>query len=740
MKLESLRSKLVVSIFVTVIGSGAIISLLETNRLSKGLREAAVAQGEYLSRAVALEAANKILADDVTSLQNLLKYQLESNPAIKYLFVVKDSKILAHSFSDGIPKTLLDAGQKESDRVGNFKQISTEEDQTFLDITWPILSGKAGILRIGLSEKAYRAEVMKIRLQMTGLTLAILIVALSICYFFIRRITKPLSNLAEAAEELTKDIENGTSELSLEPARDGRDEVGRLTDAINRMLKRMYEYTRCLERNAQDVQRAHQQTTNSFQIIKKIRELDSLKNVCLYLINKFQESVSCRELAFFVFSSNKETLFVISEREFKTAKRKDFGELLPLLSDMVDITFIRKQAFGTSLVSDAFLSAAHIATFPIRHENQILGALLIPCPGSCECDQQQVGIVNLVLNHSARAIKYAVSQEEQMLGLRNKIESSTEYCGIVGKDPKMQTIFKLIEDIAPTDTSVLIQGESGTGKELVARALHQKSLRRQKPFVVINCSAYPSTLLESELFGHEKGAFTGAVRQKTGRFEQATGGTVFLDEIGEIPSSAQIKLLRVLQTQKFERVGGEKTLFVDVRIIAATNKDLLKEVRKGTFREDLYYRLNVIPLHLPPLRHRPNDIPLQARFFLQRFASEQGKDLIGFGSETMRRLLLYSWPGNVRELENCIEHAVVLTKGPRIELYDLPTALQQSDDSDGSETNAQGSIVENEMRLLEGTLDECSWNKKEAAKRLGISRNTLYRKLAKYGISPPTVH
>jgi two-component system response regulator HydG len=198
--------------------------------------------------------------------------------------------------------------------------------------------------------------------------------------------------------------------------------------------------------------------------------------------------------------------------------------------------------------------------------------------------------------------------------------------------------------------------------------------------------------------------------------------------------------LRVLQTQKFERVGGEKTLFVDVRIIAATNKDLLEEVRQGNFREDLFYRLNVIPLNLPPLKSRPNDIPLQARYFLQRFASEQGKDIAGFGPETMRRLLLYPWPGNVRELENCIEHAVVLTKGPRIEVYDLPAALQKADENSANNGSSQGSIADNEMKLLEGTLDECNWNKKEAARRLGISRNTLYRKIRKYGISPPTIH
>jgi two-component system response regulator HydG len=304
----------------------------------------------------------------------------------------------------------------------------------------------------------------------------------------------------------------------------------------------------------------------------------------------------------------------------------------------------------------------------------------------------------------------------------------------------MQSIYKLIEDIAPTDTTVLIQGESGTGKELVANAIHQNSLRKHKDFVVINCSAYPATLLESELFGHEKGAFTGAVRQKIGRFEQAHRGTVFLDEIGEIPPSAQIKLLRVLQTQKFERVGGEHTLTVDVRILAATNKNLLQEVKDGNFREDLYYRLNVIPIHLPPLKKRRNDIPLLARYFLQRYAAELGKDIKEeFSPEALRRLLDYSWPGNVRELENSIEHAVVLTHGNRIEVADFPSFLHHpKSDSKGGES--RGTIMENEAKLLKEMLEDCNWNKKQAARRLGISRNTLYRKLKKYQLAPPTIH
>ena len=285
---------------------------------------------------------------------------------------------------------------------------------------------------------------------------------------------------------------------------------------------------------------------------------------------------------------------------------------------------------------------------------------------------------------------------------------------------------------------MLIQGESGTGKELFARAIHESSERKDKPFVVINCSAYPDTLLESELFGHEKGAFTGAIRQRAGRFEQADGGTVFLDEIGEIPPPAQIKLLRVLQTQSFERVGGERTLKVNVRILAATNKDLSREVQNGKFREDLFYRLNVIPISLPPLRERNNDIPLLANHFLRRFGSEQRKDIREFSPEAIRMILDYSWPGNVRELENSVEHAMVLAKGNRIEASDLPPALRKTEAVQASAT-AASLILEAERTLLERVLAECGWNKKKAAHRLGMGRTTLYSKLKKYRIGKPTL-
>jgi transcriptional regulator with PAS, ATPase and Fis domain len=288
----------------------------------------------------------------------------------------------------------------------------------------------------------------------------------------------------------------------------------------------------------------------------------------------------------------------------------------------------------------------------------------------------------------------------------------------------------LISDIANTDSTVLIQGESGTGKELIARAIHFNSHRKNKPFVVANCSAYSQNLLESELFGHEKGSFTGAIRRKIGRFEMANGGTIFLDEIGEVSPPTQILLLRVLQDHRFERVGGEETLEVDVRVIAATNKKLTEEMKKGTFREDLYYRLNVIPIFVPPLRERKDDIPVLASHFLQKFIHERGKEVTSFSPEVMEILLAHSWPGNVRELENVIDHAIIIAKQNKILTKDLPQFLLQRP----LPTQESTTLQDYEKSLILKTLQETNWNKHKAAKILNINRSTLYGKMKRYGL------
>jgi len=733
MKLKSLKSKLVISVFAFVTGSGLIISLIETHRFSKSLHDDTIVQGKYLSQAVALEATNKILINDLIALQNLLNHQLKSNPSVAYLFVMKDGQILAHTFSKGIPVNLIDSNTAKNNEEGNFKRIVTDKGEYYHDIAWPIFAGKAGMLRIGFSEKPHQSKVAKLWLQMLVFTLGILFLAITASFLFIKRITKPLSALAEAAEK----VDEKNLELTVEPV--GQDEVDRLTFSFNKMIGRIRDHTRRIEKNTLDLQRAQRQTKSTFEIIQKTWTQDNLKDICTYLINKLQEIVACSELALLTMSSTKDTLFVFSEGELNTFREDSCASVLPVLTQLKGFRYLKKDAFSPALVPGSFQSASQIAAFPIQHEKRLFGAILVGCPGGCNCETREQDVIRLILNYSSGAIKRAVSHEEELRNIARHVNVTTEYCGIVGKDSKMQNIYRLIEDIAPTDSNVLIQGESGTGKELVASAIHQKSLRLGKPFIVINCSAYPATLLESELFGHEKGAFTGAVRQKIGRFEQAHGGTVFLDEIGEIPAASQIKLLRVLQTQKFERIGGEQTIAVDVRILAATNKDLLQEVKDGNFREDLYYRLNVIPINLPPLRKRRNDIPLQARYFVQQFAAEQRKDISEISSDAMRLLLNYAWPGNVRELENCIEHAVVLARETQIEAADLPDVLYdapaQDDISDTSTT-----IMENEAKLLKEVLVDCNWNKKEAARRLGISRNTLYRKLKKYQIAQPTIH
>ena len=293
----------------------------------------------------------------------------------------------------------------------------------------------------------------------------------------------------------------------------------------------------------------------------------------------------------------------------------------------------------------------------------------------------------------------------------------------------MQEVYELIDLVAASDATVLITGDNGTGKELVAQAIHRQSHRGKGPFVVANCSAYSPTLLESELFGHEKGAFTGAIRQKKGRIERAHGGTLFLDEIGDISPATQVLLLRFLQDHYFERVGGEKAIEANVRVLAATNQDLQKAVETGKFRDDLYYRLNVIAIHLPPLRERKDDIPLLCRHFLSKCNAKEKKNIQKFSANAMQTLMDYDWPGNVRQLENAINHAVIIAQGDTIRRRHLPRFLKEA-----SEQPHSTSLAENERRLILRVLQEANWNKHDAARRLQVTRSTLYSKIRRYGL------
>ena len=323
------------------------------------------------------------------------------------------------------------------------------------------------------------------------------------------------------------------------------------------------------------------------------------------------------------------------------------------------------------------------------------------------------------------------NEKVRNIELRRDLQARYGFSAILGKSPKMKQIHDLVMEITRSDSTVLIQGESGTGKGLISRIIHYNSQRCDRPFVEANCAIYSEGVLHSELFGHEKGSFTGAVKQKRGRFELADGGTIFLDEIAELTPATQLMLLRFLQERRFERVGGEETLEVDVRVLAATNKNLAESMEKGTFRNDLYYRLNVIPLFIPPLRERAEDIPILAARFLEECARKMGKSFHGFSDEALQTLMDYSWPGNVREMENAIERSVVLAKGEIITLSDLPANLKEIREERG---DMKLSLYENERLYILKTLAECNWNKKLTASVLGINRSSLYSKLKRYGI------
>ena len=534
--------------------------------------------------------------------------------------VLRDGQVLAHTFEHGVPRELLGANDTVSGERPRLREIVSQKGEYYLDAAWPIFGGKAGVLRLGFSENHYRRQVTQLWLEIGLFTLGILLIAWIGSLFFVRRITRPLAALVKATQEIDR------GEPNVRVAVQGQDEIATLAASFNQMVSRQEDYTRRLEEQTLELERAHGQTVAACQVVREISGLRTLEEMGDILLGRLRETLRCAHLALIILNASRDLLFVLSGPEVK--KFTDGGLIQQIrenLDSIKKITFSRKKLFKPPLVSEDFLATERQAIIPLDR-NHVEGAAVIACPDGCDCNVEEIQRVGLILNQAAGALKRALQHEEEQDALKAQVEQAQGFGELIGKDPKMRVIYKLIEDVAPSDATVLIQGESGTGKELVARAIHQLSPRQGGPFIVINCSAYPATLLESELFGHEKGAFTGALRQKAGRFEQADGGTVFLDEVGDIPLPAQIKLLRVLQTRKFERVGGEATLTVDVRILAATHKDLVQEVRDGNFREDLFYRLNVIPIFLPPLRERKNDIPLLVEHFLKIFAAEKGKD------------------------------------------------------------------------------------------------------------------
>jgi formate hydrogenlyase transcriptional activator len=364
-------------------------------------------------------------------------------------------------------------------------------------------------------------------------------------------------------------------------------------------------------------------------------------------------------------------------------------------------------------------------------------------------NQVAIAVENALAYGQIAELKDKLAQEK--IYLEDEIRSEMNFAEIIGNSPALRRVLKQVETVGPTDSTVLIYGETGTGKELVARALHNLSARRSNAFVKLNCAAIPTGLLESELFGHEKGAFTGAIAQRVGRFELANGGTVFLDEIGEIPLELQPKLLRVLQEREFERLGSTRTLHTNARLIAATNRDLAAMVNEQKFRSDLFYRLNVFPVRIPPLRERPDDVPLLVRHFTQQFARRMNKKIEAISSETMSLMCDYYWPGNIRELQNVIERGVILSSGPMLEVSasDFKTngaAIQNGsaakvEQPDGdARGNIQRVLEETERKQILAALEQSGWvvaGPKGAAARLGMKRSTLQVRIQKLGIVRP---
>ena len=491
---------------------------------------------------------------------------------------------------------------------------------------------------------------------------------------------------------------------------------------------------------SKELQRAQHQLEKLFEISRQVNAKNSLSEIVDYV----------HEIAGEIFINSDAILFLldaqcrnflnlegcntsVAELLAQTKKELENAGLIPdfveHLQGVKEPRIIGSEYSNDLPVFFKFISRNYSNWFglPISTPQQCIGYFVLASPELQEYYREDTQFFLTLFNQIAGHIRHLVIHETEIDHLRLKVAQRTSHGKIVGQSDEMQKIYELIDLVAGSDVTVLITGENGTGKELVAQAIHRQSHRRKGPLVVANCSAYSPALLESELFGHEKGAFTGAIKMKKGRIERAQGGILFLDEIGDIAPATQVLLLRFLQDHCFERVGGEETLEADVRVLAATNRDLFKEVEAGRFRDDLYYRLNVITIQLPPLRKRKEDIPLLCSHFLESYKIKEGKNITAFSPGAMQTLMDYDWPGNVRQLENAVSHAIILTQGQEIERRHLPQFLKESVPEASS-----NSLAENERRLILGVLQESNWNKHEAARRLEISRSTLYSKIRRY--------
>ena len=499
-----------------------------------------------------------------------------------------------------------------------------------------------------------------------------------------------------------------------------------------------------LAAQALELQKTQHQLETLLEIARQVHTKSSLTEIFNFIHEITKKIFAAADPIFLILDSSKNAFLPLEDCQTKIStplarllrhleKSEFIFEFLHHLENIKHSQIITKNENNSlpSQFRQAIESYPAWFGLPLLSMDQCIGYFILGSRTTQEYAVEDLRFFQAMFAQISGYIHQLVLREAEIKLLRQKVSDRASYGEIIGQCSKMQEVYELIELVSVSDATVFITGENGTGKELVAQAIHERSHRRKGPFIVANCSAYSPTLLESELFGHEKGAFTGAIRQKKGRIERAQGGTLFLDEIGDIAPATQILLLRFLQDHCFERVGGEDTIIADVRVLAATNKDLFKEADAGRFREDLYYRLNVISIPLPALRERKEDIPLLCQHFLEKFNDKESKKIKRFSPNTLQVLMDFDWPGNVRQLENAVSHAVIVCQADVIGRKHLPRFLK-----DKSEETFSTSLAEQERRLILRVLKESNWNKHDAARRLKLSRSTLYSKIRRYNLEP----
>ncbi len=512
-----LKTTLWVATALLVLVSGGLISLLAAQRYSQSLMEAATAQAEQAAHKLSLDAAERILIHDLVGLQRLLEDQIASHPSVSYIFIFHEGEIISHTFADGVPAELIAANEAASSEGANLVRIASERGERFLDVAWPIFSGRAGTLRMGFSEEPLRQKVAALRMEIFLITAFILAGALGAAQLFVYRLTRPLRRLAASVSRAIED--SGAASAAARP----QEEVSRLEAAFSDLLLRLKEHAQKLESSNRELaerhhqlDRAHRRLELALSISQELSSRVELFEVCRHVLRALKEVSICPQISLALVEPETAEVFLVTNTEITRLEEEAAGPIRAAVREGRGVRHLEQEKIAIGRLPAGWGMTKRLALLPFHHREEPLGAMAVGCPADCSCVTRELELVELILNQAAGSLRRALGHERASRNLRARIEPSSGFCGLIGNDPQMLLIYRLIEDVAPTDATILIQGESGTGKELVARAIHESSLRRDKPFVVINCSAYPSTLLESELFGHEKGAFTGATRRRTG--------------------------------------------------------------------------------------------------------------------------------------------------------------------------------------------------------------------------------